>query len=137
MTTFRTFRSINRIRVGIFTAAILATAQIATAMVVRHISLVSSSPSKDGHVMTPPKEIRLTFSGPVDVTKASVVMLGAGNKAISLDSLRAVVDSPRVAVAKVLGTVPAGNYTVKWTAVAADGADGSGSFGFMYMASNK
>lgn len=83
--------------------------------------------------MTAVKEIRLTFTGPVDVAKAGVEMTGSDNKPVALDSLRAVVDSPRVAVAKILGTLPGGTYTVKWRAVAADGANGSGSFNWMYM----
>ena len=83
--------------------------------------------------MTPVREIRLTFTGPVNVATASVEMLTADSKPIALDSLRAVVDSPRVAVARVPGTLAGGTYTVKWNAVAADGAKGSGSFSFMYM----
>lgn len=99
----------------------------------RHIGLASSTPAKDSHVTTALKEIRLTFTGKVDVSKASIALTHANGKAIKLDSLRAVTDSPRVAVAQVKARIAAGNYTVKWTAVAADGANGAGSFGFMYM----
>lgn len=83
--------------------------------------------------MTPIKEIRLTFTGPVNVATASVEMATSDNKPVALDSLRAVTDSPRVAVAKVPSQLAGGTYTVKWKAVAADGANGSGSFNFMYM----
>lgn len=99
-----------------------------------HISLVSSTPAKDSHIMTAPKEIRLTFSGPIHVAKASVEMVSADSKSVALDSLRAVVDSAHVAVAKIPAPLPGGTYTVRWKAVAADGAAGSGSFSFMYMA---
>ncbi len=116
----------------------LAVVTLATnAFAARHIGLSGSSPAKDSHVMTTLREIRLAFTGPVDVTKASVELVGADNKAVSLDTLRAVADSPRVAVAKLIGAVPSGTYTVKWKAVAADGANGSGSFDFMYMAPAK
>ena len=98
-----------------------------------HIGLASSSPAKDSHVMTPVKEIRLTFTGPVNVATASVELVAADAKPVTLDSLRAVVDSPRVAVARIPSTLAGGTYTVKWKAVAADGANGSGSFSFMYM----
>ena len=97
-----------------------------------HIGLASSVPAKDSHVMRAPAEIRLTFTGPVDVTKAGVE-LAAGENLVALDSLRAVVDSPRVAVAKIVGPLAGGNYTVKWKAIAKDGAAGDGSFAFMYM----
>ena len=83
--------------------------------------------------MTPLKEIRLTFTGPINVATAGVELLTADNKPVALDSLRAVTDSPRVAVAKVPGQLLGGTYTVNWKAVAADGANGSGSFKFMYM----
>lgn len=99
-----------------------------------HIGLASSSPAKDAHVMTPLKEIRLTFTGPINVASAGVELASADNKAVALDSLRAVADSPRVAVARVTGAMANGTYTVRWKAVAADGAAGSGTFNFMYMA---
>ena len=83
--------------------------------------------------MTPLKEIRLTFTGPINVATASLEMVSSDNKPVPLDSLRAVTDSPKVAVAKVPGPLAGGTYTVKWKAVAADGANGSGSFSFMYM----
>lgn len=98
-----------------------------------HIGLASSVPAKDAHLMTAPTEIRLTFTGPVDVTKASVELQASDSKPVTLDSLRAVADSSRVAVAKITGALAGGTYTVNWTAVARDGAAGSGSFSFMYM----
>ena len=101
-----------------------------------HIGLASSVPAKDAHLMTAPSEIRLTFTGPIDVAKAGVELVTSDAKAVALDSLRAVTDSPRVAVARITGTMAGGNYTVKWNAVARDGAKGTGSFGFMYMKRN-
>lgn len=98
-----------------------------------HIGLASSVPAKDAHLMTAPTEIRFTFTGPIDVSKAGAELLASDGKPVALEALRAVTDSPRVAVAKITGAVASGNYTVKWNAVAADGAKGSGSFGFMYM----
>lgn len=100
-----------------------------------HINLVSSVPAKDSHVMTAPREIRLTFSGTVDVTKASVQLLDASGKAVEVEPLRAVPDSARVAVSRVKGDLVGGTHTVRWQAIAADGAQGGGSFQFMYMPS--
>lgn len=114
-------------------AAIATSVRPALATIAPHIGLASSTPAKDSHIMTPVKEIRLTFTGPVDVAKASVEMVSTTNVKVPLDSLRAVADSPRVAFARIPGTLAGGTYTVKWTAVAADGANGSGSFNFMYM----
>ena len=99
-----------------------------------HIGLRSSVPAKDSHVMTAPTEIRLTFTGLIDVAKAGIEFVDSANKAVATDSLRAVPDSVRVAVAKITGKMTGGTYTVRWKAVAADGAPGSGAFSFMYMA---
>lgn len=101
-----------------------------------HIGLASSVPAKDAHLMTAPTEIRLTFTGPIDVSKAGVELVTSDAKPVALDSLRAVTDSPRVAVARITGTMAGGNYTVKWNAVARDGARGVGSFAFMFMKQN-
>lgn len=108
----------------------LAVSPLAAAM---HIGLASSVPAKGAHLMTPPTEIRLTFTGSIDVAKAAVELLSPGYAPVTLDPLRAVVDSPRVAVAKITGTMTGGPYIVKWKAVARDGAPGSGSFAFMIM----
>lgn len=115
-------------------AVLTATLMVAPAAARVHIGLASSSPGKDSHLMTAPTEIRLTFTGRVDVAKAGVELIAPDNRPVALDSLRAVPDSSRVAVAKILGQLAGGTYTVRWHALAADGAEGRGSFQFMYMA---
>jgi methionine-rich copper-binding protein CopC len=117
--------------------AVIGTAAFMPSSAVPHIALVSSTPAKDAHVMTAPREIRLTFSGTIDVAKAGLELASADGKTVTLDSLRAVVDPPKVAVAKIAGKLASGTYTVKWNAVAADGAKGSGDFSFMYMSMMK
>lgn len=117
-------------------AAVMTSPMAATLAAAVHIGLASSVPAKDAHLMSAPTEIRLTFTGPIDVSKAGVELLASDGKPVGLDSLRAVADSPRVAVAKITGALAAVNYTVKWNAVARDGAKGTGSFGFMYMKQN-
>lgn len=99
----------------------------------RHIELIGSTPKEGGHVMSPVREIRLSFDGPIDVSKASVQLRAADRSLVPLGAM-AATDSNHVAVAKVNGTLKSGNYTVQWKAVAEDGADGSGAFTFMYMA---
>ena len=87
-------------------------------------------------MMTAPTEIRLTFTGPIDVKKAGIELVGPDSVLVPMASLQPVADSVRVAVAKITGKLTSGTYAVKWKAVAADGAAGSGSFTFMYMASD-
>lgn len=118
-------------------AALLFALPMSNAGAVRHIRLASSSPAKDAHVMTPVREIRLTFSGKIAVSTASVELLAADSSRVKVSALAAVPDSERVAVAKVSQPLKNGTYTVQWTAIAADGAAGSGSFTFMYMAAKK
>ena len=131
----RTLASTARRLGSLAAAAVLAaTLMVAPAAARVHIGLASSSPAKDSHLMTAPAEIRLTFTGRVDVAKAGVELIAPDNRPVALDSLRAVPDSNRVAVAKVVGKLAGGTYTVRWHAVAADGAEGRGSFQFMYMA---
>lgn len=117
--------------------ALLGTAGFAVPTLSRHIGLASSVPAKDAHVATSLREIRLTFTGTINVAKAGVELISSAGKTVALDSLRAVPDSSRVAVAKVTGPLTAGTYTIKWRAVAQDGANGSGSFSFMYMPATK
>lgn len=118
-------------------AGLLLALPITNAGAVRHIRLASSSPAKDAHVMTPVREIRLTFSGKIAVSTASVELLAADSSRVTVSALAAVPDSERVAVAKVSQPLKNGTYTVQWKAVAADGAAGSGAFTFMYMAAKK
>lgn len=56
-------------------AGLLLALPMTNAGAVRHIRLVSSSPAKDAHVMTPVREIRLKFSGKIAVSTASVKLL--------------------------------------------------------------
>ena len=119
--------------VTVLVAVFGATSPLSAVGAAWHIGLASSVPAKDAHVMKAPSEIRLTFTGPVDVKKAGIELVDSASKSVATDSLRAVADSSRVAVAKITGRLVGGTYTVRWKAIAADGAAGSGSFSFMYM----
>ena len=112
-------------------------ASAAVTPLTRHIGLTSSVPAKEAHVMKAPTELRLTFTGPIDVSKATVELRGADSALVALGPLSAVKDSARVAVARITGQVKNGTHTVRWTAVAQDGALGEGSYSFMYMAPQK
>ncbi|MBX9854827.1 MAG: copper resistance protein CopC [Gemmatimonadaceae bacterium] len=129
-------RAAVRLLAGV-TAGLLLALPMTNVGAVRHIRLVSSSPAKDAHVMAPLREIRLTFSGKIAVSTASVQLLAADSTRVKVGALTAVPDSERVAVAKVSEPLKNGTYTVQWKAIAADGAAGSGSYSFMYMAAKK
>ncbi len=122
---------------GAFITVLALALPVATVGAARHIGLASSNPAKDAHVMGPLSELRLTFTGKIDVSKASVELVASDSSKVPVEALREVADSNRVAVAQIKGALRNGNYTVQWKAVASDGAAGSGSFGFMYMGAKK
>lgn len=124
-------------KISVFVAVLALALPVATVSAARHIGLASSNPAKDAHVMAPLSEIRLTFTGKIDVAKASMELVAADSSKVAVDALREVADSNRVAVAQIKGALRNGTYMVQWKAVAADGAGGSGSFGFMYMGAKK
>lgn len=120
--------------IGLLALGLALAAQLSPLKAALHIGLASSVPAKGAHLMTAPKEIRLTFTDAVNVSKAGVELVAPGGATVATDTLRAVPDSARVAVAKINDKLTSsGTYTVKWKAVSADGAAGSGSFPFMYM----
>ena len=112
----------------------IAAMAVSPAAAARHIGLAGSTPAKDSHITTAPTEIRLTFTGRIDVKTAGIELIAPDSSKVAVDSLRAVPDSNRVAVSKINGKLKGGTYTVRWNAIAADGAAGKGSFTFMYMA---
>ena len=62
-------------------AALAIASRPASLSAALHIGLVSSVPAKIAHVTTPPSELRLTFSGPIDV---KVLAIGAVAGMVSL-----------------------------------------------------
>lgn len=92
-------------------AAVLVASPLLAAL---HIGLASSVPAKGAHLMTAPTEIRLTFTGPIDVKKAGIELVGSDSGLVPTAPLQGVADSIRVAVAKITGKLIGGTYTVKW-----------------------
>jgi copper transport protein len=97
-----------------------------------HSQLVSSSPGAGETVATPPTEIRLVFSEPIDARYTSLDLLDGTGRAIMVDAGAPDPADPHVLVAPV----PAGAalptdslYTVNWRALSA--ADGHTTDGFL------
>jgi methionine-rich copper-binding protein CopC len=85
-----------------------------------HLELLNSTPKKDQTVTTPPIDIALIFSQSVDSASTSVSLQGPGG-AVELAPIR-LQDEALVVLAKVVGSTPAGTYTVSWGA-ASEGED--------------
>lgn len=99
---------------------------------VAHSNLVSSSPGAGEVLATPPTEIRLVFSEPVDPAYTSLDLLDGTGKAILVGAGSVDPADARSLVA----TIPAGSplatdglYTVNWRALSA--ADGHTTDGFL------
>ncbi len=119
---------------GLLLAALVVALPLSPLRALRHFGLASSAPAKGAHLMAAPAEIRLTFTASINPAKTGIDLLGPDKAPVAMDSVRAVVDSPQVAIAKITGKLAGGAYTVRWKAVAVDGESGAGSFTFMYMA---
>jgi copper transport protein len=99
---------------------------------VGHSQLVSSSPGAGEVVASPPSEIRLVFSEPIDPRYTSLDLLDGTGRAILVGAGAPDPADPHVLVA----TLPAGTalpaddfYTVNWRALSA--ADGHSTQGFL------
>ncbi len=98
---------------------------------VGHSQLVSSSPGAGDTVTTPPTEIRLVFSEPVEPRYTSLDLLDPHGKAILVGAGSPDPTDPRTLVASIPAgtTLTDGVYTVNWRALSA--ADGHSTDGFV------
>ncbi len=90
-----------------------------------HTGLKASTPADEATVMAAPSEISLVFNGPVRLVKLEVM---AGEKAMET-SFRPSSEAVAEFVVKTPG-MQAGNFTVNWAAIGADGHTVSNSFSF-------
>jgi copper resistance protein C len=97
-----------------------------TGQCMAHAKLQSSSPANAAQLTEPPKTLTLTFNEPAQV---AVLKLLNGGKEIPITVDKSAKASQSFSFP--LPALAAGNYTVQWTAVAADdGHVTKGSFAF-------
>src|SRR5512140_3407215 len=102
-------------------------------VVAAHSELVASSPGAGSVVATPPQELRLVFSEPIDPGYTSLDVLDRNSATILSNAGRPDPADPRVLVAQLpAGTIAgSGLFTVQWrTLSAADGHVERGFFTF-------
>jgi methionine-rich copper-binding protein CopC len=80
-----------------------------------HAHLQSSTPANDAKLTEPPKSLLLNFS---EAAQLAVLKLVADGKSIPIPLDKTAKPSQTYTLA--LPALAAGNYTVQWTAVAAD-----------------
>lgn len=99
---------------------------------VGHSNLVSSSPGAGETLTTPPTEIRLVFSEPIDPAYTSLDLLDATGKAVLVGAGAPDPSDPRTLVAAIPPGSPLATdslYSVNWRALSA--ADGHTTNGFL------
>jgi copper transport protein len=111
-------------------AALLACALVLAARVVAyaHASLVSSTPAAGSQLPTAPSQVRLLFTEAIEPSLASITLIDAARRQISL----AVASDPHdvdAIVAPATDLHP-GAYRLHWRVVSADGHPVEGSFTF-------
>lgn len=96
-----------------------------------HPRLVRAAPAADAHVQTMPRALSLTFNEPLTIALSRLTLLDPAGQPVALDTVRFAPDDNKTLTAKILGTMPAGRYTVKWQAAGADGHPMRGEYTFV------
>lgn len=119
--------SLMRLPAGRLSALIWAVSMALPAAALAHGLLRSSSPAAQSVLMSPPREIRLTFTEAPELTFTRIRLVGpAGEMPLGpLEILPA-----NVAAAKIPGELVPGVYRVEWRTAGADGHPVSGQFPF-------
>ena len=115
-------------RVAALVGTYIAIAALTPSRVLAHTTLERSRPGKDAHLAEAPRELRLRFSGPIEMVFTRLRLLGPDSVEVTLGELR--LDSARTVVAPIRGPLTAGTYTVIWQIAAADGHPIRGRYSF-------
>ena len=123
-------RAPGRRSVGWILALIAAFAAGTPPLLYAHPMLRRSVPAAGDTVREPPRELRLTFSKPIQLSLSSIALLGPGDRAIRLSVLSAEKGDPSVLTVAIMDSPPPGLYTVTWTVAGSDGHPVRGRFTF-------
>jgi copper transport protein len=94
-----------------------------------HAALLKTSPVASRVVNTPPKEVRLTYSEPIEPRFAIVSVTDAGGRQVTSGSPQRPPGQPQTLVTP-LQKIPEGWYLVFWRVISADGHPVRGAFTF-------
>src|SRR3954471_2036391 len=105
-----------------------ASAALAVLPSTKHATLVSSEPAANSRLASPPTQVRLVYSEPIEGKLAKITIVPAAGAPMVL---RAGGDPRDVhAVIAPVDALSAGSYKVEWRVVSADGHAVDGSFSF-------
>lgn len=94
-----------------------------------HADLLTSDPAPDSVLSTPPAEIVLTFTEPVDPTQDAIRVVTADGTPVELGPVAQDLGSDSVTAA-LPGELADGSYVVAWSVVSADSHPIRGAFVF-------
>lgn len=115
-------------RIAALVATYVAIAALTPSRALAHTTLERSLPAKNAHLAEAPRDLRLRFSGPIEMVFTRLRLLGPDSVEIALGDLR--LDSARTVVAPIRGPLSAGTYAVIWQIAAADGHPIRGRYSF-------
>lgn len=95
-----------------------------------HGTLRSATPGDGAQLLVAPRELRLTFSEPVESAVARLTLTGPDGD-VALAPLGLHPDSATVLIAAIRGPLVVGTYTVRWQVVGADGHPVRGEYSFV------
>lgn len=103
---------------------------VAATLAVRHGALRRSAPAKGAVLRRVPRELRLTFTEPVERAVARLTLAHADGQLVALGTIIVPADSVTQLVAEIQGAMTAGRYTVRWQVAGTDGHPVRGDFTF-------
>ena len=121
-------------RVWMGVAFALALLTVAPSQLTAHGVLRRAVPGNGDHLTAVPRELRLTFTEPVEVAVARLELSGP-NGPVALAPLALDPDSSTVLVGPIRGGLVAGAYTVRWQVTGTDGHPVRGSYSFTVLSS--
>jgi putative copper export protein/methionine-rich copper-binding protein CopC len=98
-----------------------------------HQVLLRSSPADEAELTEVPRQLRLVFSEPADLTFTRVELVDPDGVLVPLSDLRLEPDSPNVVLADIEGPTTPGEHTVAWRSVGRDGHAVRGRFSFTVL----
>jgi copper transport protein len=116
-------------RRGLVLAAAAAAALMLPAAAWAHAALLRTQPSASKTVNAAPREVRLTYSEPVEARFAIVSVTDAAGRQVTSGNPSSAPSAPQTLVVR-LGRVPEGWYLVFWRVISADGHPVRGAFTF-------
>ncbi len=126
--------STTRRRSASFARALCAASALlllAPGLALAHLGLSRSTPGKGAHLSTAPRELRLTFTEPVEIAVVRLRLLGPAGAEVPISAVRQAGDSARVLIADVTGSLEAGPHTIEWQVIGKDGHPVRGTIAFV------